>query len=368
MKVLSVCRGAPGLGRVVPSVGLSQTLARTCGAETIFASYAAGYAYLAATGHQVVDLGRPDGLFIDSVAPQALQVLQLAEAHRPNLILVDGEFFLPAALAHLDTPVVYIANPHDLLGPANTFRRVNRLLLAHADAVIISSLNPAQPGRTTVVPNAVCLQVRPIIKEFRPDRRPDASRRVLISMGGGSIGADPAFQKATDDALTTALDAACALVGDGRIDAVTVVLGADGSMPQRAVPDWLTVLDRPVELTSLYRSHDVFMARAGRNATAEALYCGIPTVLLPVTADRHRGSEQASNAAAATAPHIFAVSDWQTSAEVRHALIHATARSTWQRTTGGRGNEDAATFLANLLAGVDDPPALLLEPAERSRT
>jgi len=37
-----------------------------------FASYGAGARFLASLGETVVDLGEPDGLFIDSVAPQAI--------------------------------------------------------------------------------------------------------------------------------------------------------------------------------------------------------------------------------------------------------------------------------------------------------
>ena len=68
----------------------------------------------------------PTSALLDSVSPHALRVVELAEQEAPELVLVDGEFFLPAALAHLGMPVVYLANPHDLTGEPSTFRRVNR--------------------------------------------------------------------------------------------------------------------------------------------------------------------------------------------------------------------------------------------------
>lgn len=359
MKVLSVCRGAPGLGRVAPSLGLSQTLARVHGAHTRFASYAAGYAYLQAIGQDVVDLGPPAGLFIDAVAPQALRVLDLAEADAPDLILIDGEFFLPATLAHLGVPIVYLANPHDLLGPANTFRRVNRLLLGHATAVIISSLSCHTPHEMSdVVLNAQCLQVPPILKEFGVDHRAGAGRpRILVSMGGGSIGADPTFRTATDEALSALLSELELLVNAGAVGTVTVVLGADGRAPTATGGRWLTMVRRPVELTAMYADHDMFVARAGRNVTAEALYCGIPTILIPITTDPHRGCEQASNAEVAEAEHIRSVPNWQATEVLRRALRETAEGAHGSvRRIGRRGNGPAAAVLADLSAPVGDDP------------
>ena len=111
MRLVCVCRGMPGLGRVTPAVGLVQTLARRGEVDVVFATYAAGVGYLRRLGVAVEDLGVPAGLFIDSVAPQALRVLGLVERHRPDAVLVDGEPFLPVTLAGAGVPVVYLANP-----------------------------------------------------------------------------------------------------------------------------------------------------------------------------------------------------------------------------------------------------------------
>ena len=125
MKIVAICRGAPGLGRVTPSLALTQALASTGAGPvtTTYASYGTGARYLTARGEDVVDLGTPDGLFIDPVAPQALQVLRLVDSTRPDLVVIDGEFLLPVTLAHAPMPVVYLANPHDLTGTQNTFRQ-----------------------------------------------------------------------------------------------------------------------------------------------------------------------------------------------------------------------------------------------------
>ena len=367
MKILAVCRGAPGLGRVAPAYALAQTL-RTmpCGVQALFATYGAGRAYLAALGEQVIDLGTPDGLFIDPVGPQALHVLELAEQFTPDLILIDGEFYLPSTLRHLGTATGYLANPHDLLGTPNTFRRVNRLMLGHADAVIVSSLNCAEahelPG---LVVGARCLEVPAIVKDLPLAHRPHAGPpRVLVSMGGGSLRADPRFREATDAALAAILAALAALVAERQVARVTLVAGADLTPPVTRVPRWLTIATHPTELTTLYPDHEVLVVRAGRNATAEARYAGIPTVLVPVTADRHRGGEQLHNAqVAAHSTNIFPLPDRHRADTIQHVLRHALSHAGDQRRPGQRGNEAAAGLLARLRPLVDDPhiprPALM---------
>lgn len=350
VNVVAVCRGAPGLGRVAPSVGLCQTLARTHGAETMFLSYGAGYRFLAATGRRAEDLGAPDGLFVDAVSSQAIRILDIVDAVKPGLVLVDGEFFVVATLAHLAVPVVYIANPHDLLGDENTFRRVNKLMLSHADAVIISSLRCSRPRLLRLRPTARCLVVPALIREFEVPDHPD-QHRILISLGGGSVGAAPGFRLATDSALAAVLTAAGQVVENGNASGVTVVLGADGRMPAGDRPSWLAVKEDPVDLTSLFGTHDVLVTRAGRNTIAEALYCGIPTVLLPVTADPHRGCEQESNAsiAAYASDRVIAVADWQKADSIAGALAWALSVPRRPPSPRRRGNEAAVRFVADIV-------------------
>src|ERR1035438_3278264 len=100
VNILAVCRGAPGLGRVAPALALTAAIAATREVTVTWASYRAGARFLAGLGRDVTDLGSPDGLFIDSVAPQALRVVDLARD--ADLVVIDGEFFLPVTLAHLD--------------------------------------------------------------------------------------------------------------------------------------------------------------------------------------------------------------------------------------------------------------------------
>jgi len=339
VKVLAVCRGAPGLGRVVPSLALTQALTSYGPVTAQFASYQAGVRYLAARGEDVVDLGTPDGLFIDSVSPQALRVTELADLDSPDLVLIDGEFFLPVTLADLDVPVVYLANPHDLIGEPNTFRRVNLLLLTHADAVLIPSLACRRPAlRPDLVPGTPCREVPVITKDIPLSHEPASGPpRVLVSTGGGSLRAHPSFRAATDTALARVLDVLAGQAAAGNIGHVTVVLGADARLTGRwrHPPGWLHVIPGPIEMSGMYVHHELLITRAGRNTAAEAAYCGIPAILLPVTSDPHRGGEQAANAAAlAHLPGIFTASRWADTDALRKTIEQALrlagcASSTW---------------------------------------
>jgi predicted glycosyltransferase len=76
-----------------------------------------------------------------------------------------------------------------------------------------------------------------------------------------------------------------------------VVLGADATVASRWHSQaWLRIATGPVPLAALFCCHDLLITRAGRNTVAEATYCGIPAVVLPVAADPHRAGEQQHNA------------------------------------------------------------------------
>jgi len=190
-------------------------------------------------------------------------------------------------------------------GEPTTFRRVNRLLLAHADAVLISSLSCARPApRPHLVPGTRCLEVPAITKDIPLGHYPcGGPARVLVSTGGGSLGADPGFRAATDTALACVLGVLAEQVTRGRVGKVTVVLGADA----RLAGTW---------------RHP------------------------------HRGSEQASNAAAlAHLPGIFPAREWRDTAALRQALRRALSYARREpRVIGRRGNDSAAAFAAGLVS------------------
>jgi hypothetical protein len=326
MKISAICRGAPGLGRVAPAAALVDSMKDYFDVEARFASYGPGAAYLAGREYAITDLGMPESLFIDAVADQAIAVLNLVESHDPDLVIIDGEFYLPTTLEHLTVPVVYLANPHDLIGPSNTFRRVNRLLLSHADLVIISSLSCLQPlRRDDLVPGVPSIEVPALSKDIADGYcLTGGPPRVLISTGGGSV-KSPALRRATDEAAQSLIDALEPMYVKGLISRVTLVLGADASAPARPLGSaWLNVVNGPIELANLYPIHDLLIARAGRNTIAEAAYCGIQTVLLPIADDRQRGSEQRSNVHDVEhLPNIFPLVDWRD----RDLLAHAVGRA-----------------------------------------
>ena len=230
---------------------------------------------------------------------------------------------------------------------------MNRRLLAYADAVIVSSLGCPQPRlHQRMVAGTPCLEVPAIVKEFPVRHESSRQPRVLVTSGGGSVGADPAFRAATDAAIQQTLDALRALVRAGEVGVATLVLGVDATAPLPSGEPWLRVVDEPVELTGLYAHHEVLVARAGRNVAAEALYCGIPTVLLPIDTDAHRAAEQSANATAAgEAQHVHPVPDWRQSGSLRRAISTALASAARRERRPGRcGNQAAIGFLDQIIA------------------
>ncbi len=133
---------------------------------------------------------------------------------------------------------------------------------------------------------------------------------------------------------------------------VTLVLGVDATPPLPPGEPWLRVIDEPVELTDLYAHHEVLVARAGRNVAAEALYCGIPTVLLPIDTDRNRAAEQSANAAiAARARQVQSVPGWRQPESLRGAICSMLASAArHERRPGQCGNQAAIGFLDQTIA------------------
>ena len=353
MNILAVCRGAPGLGRVAPALALTQTLAASGEARGSFASHGAGARFLAGLGHDVTDLGSPDGLFIDSVAPQALHVLDLARD--ADLVLIDGEFFLPVTLAHLGVPVAYLANPHDLDGPPNAFRRVNRLLLGYCDAVIISSLACTEPApRSDLVPGTRCLEVPALCQDIPRGYEPPAGPpRVLVTTGGGSLAAPAARRdrpgtRARLDVLAP-LAALARSAASWSCPARTPQCPADG--PGRLLAPGRHRAGTPHRPAPL---HHLLITRAGRNTLAEAACCGIPTVVLPVTADPHRAGEQHANAAAvAHLPGMFTPRDWRDRDALLGTVLRALeAAALGTRSTRRPGNAAAAALACELVSAI----------------
>jgi UDP:flavonoid glycosyltransferase YjiC (YdhE family) len=181
---------------------------------------------------------------------------------------------------------------------------------------------------------------------------------VLVTTGGGSL-RSPGLRAETDQALGLVLEVLAPLAAQGVISTVLVVPGADATVPGRRPGDgsWLQVASGPVPLAALYPCHDLLITRAGRNTLAEAAYCGIPTVALPVTADPHRAGEQHDNAAAvAHLPGMFTPRDWHDRDALLGTVLQAlevAARAT--RSTGRRGNAAAAAFACGLVPGTRLP-------------
>ena len=178
--------------------------------------------------------------------------------------------------------------------------------------------------------------------------------RVLVTTGGGSLGS-PELRAETDLALKRVLDLLACLAAQGKVSTVLVVPGEDATVPSRRPGDsaWLRVASGPVPLTDLYARHDLLITRAGRNTLAEAACCGIPTVVLPITADPYRADEHHDNVGAvASLPGMFTPWDWHDLDALLDSVqraLEGAARGV--RSARRRGNAAAAAFACRLLPG-----------------
>jgi hypothetical protein len=126
-----------------------------------------------------------------------------------------------------------------------------------------------------------------------------------------------------------------------------------GSTFRQMTRPWPRTGQDPVPLTGLFCCHDLLITRAGWNTLAEAAYCGIPAVVLPVAADSHRSGEQQHNAVTvAGLPSMFPLRDWHDRDGLRDIVLRALeVAMRGVRITGRRGNGSAAAFVCGLICG-----------------
>ena len=297
-RIAWICRGAPGLGRVTPSVALERTCPISPRPASIFLSYLVGARHLRALGHECIDLGPPSGHAVDPLGSQGEIVVRELRRTAPALVVIDGEPQLIPLVRALGLPVAVLANPHDLFGEQNHFRLTTCALADLADVVLVGALEPSRfPSRDNGTMPRVHITspaVKPVVRQAGSSlRRP----RVLVTLGGGSVNGGARFQETTNRVSTRILEALCAL-DSGALGSVTYAPGHDGP----AVVPWsehVEVLNRHYDLVDRIASSDVVITRGGRNTIAESLSAGVGLIVVPLHDDPLRGSEQLANAEAA---------------------------------------------------------------------
>jgi len=210
MRVAFLCRGYPGLGKVVGALGLAQGLGRRRpAAEALFFSYYQGRDFLASQGLPVVDLleGAPDLRPGEFLAPFGLATRRLAEEledFAPDLVVNDGEpYLVPVTREVLGRPTLVLAHPLDLENPRSTRLAVGlfRHYYARADRVLVHGLRAVPEAALDLGGRAgAALPLPTIVRDdlahgLAPP--PAADAPLVAVLGGGVRNASEAFRAGT---------------------------------------------------------------------------------------------------------------------------------------------------------------------------
>lgn len=304
-KLLLVCRGWPGLGRVIQSYCLFELVrALRPTSQGEFYSSGPGLAWLEEQEVLVKDLPTvPQQLSTMSYLLQApaVRLFQSIQKDPPSAIVVDGEpLIVPVLRTFYQGPIVAMLNPAEVIGRDEARAAAFLTFVETADAIICSALDAA-PGCTRWPHAKVpAFELAPLVRhEFLAakgaqtsgTRRRANPPRVVVVLGGGSMN-DRAMQFATAEIASGIVAAAHALE-----NVQFSVFSLDPS-----IQEMLGTRPRNIELHSSDRCAKdiceaaVVVARAGRNTTAEILAVGVPTILIPSDTRNLRGREQRRNA------------------------------------------------------------------------
>lgn len=293
-------RGAPGLGRVMPSVSLAQ-LCRQHAPDvdiTFFTSRPViplvRRLLPARVGEFDFDSQQDPTTALFELRPVESLVLE-ASRRRPEVVVIDGyPALIPVLRSVLGCLVVALANAHDLENPAYPAARRALMEGYHAAAhlVIVGELRvgweigESRAGWTLRLPALVRQEV---VRAMSQSQAGGAGGVVAV-MGGGCRGA-PDMEELVLGVLAR-LDSLASLQPRPRWRAF---LGPSSGFDTSRWPHLDTASDGSGCLGAMIDS-EVMVARSGRNTLAEACALGLATVAItPVGADA-RSREQVSQA------------------------------------------------------------------------
>ena len=194
--VLFLVRGAPGLGRVSPSIALHREWAGSDRSTYRFVSYLTGSWYLRSMGYPNEEIEPPSEYFIDPLSTSGKRCITVADDLSPELIVIDGEPYMAMILSMLGHRVIYLANPYDLAGHSDAFNLIHRGCLAGVAMVLVPTLEWAKFAEelsslknVTVIPPLV--RTPSVLKSARVLSE---DLRVLVTVGGGSVRAGSEMQ------------------------------------------------------------------------------------------------------------------------------------------------------------------------------
>jgi hypothetical protein len=298
-RAVFICRGAPGLGRVSPSIALYQNLCDAGLEQYSFVSYAAGNWFLSGQQLKCAEIETPLGNFVEPISEGFEKCVRILEEIDPDIVIVDGEPYLLLALNGLGYKTLYLANPHDIFGEQNHFKRMNAQFIKFADQVIVPSLSWEKMKHLSGKGITV---TAPLVKRAAHDQpgicfTPSASPHIIVSLGGGVAKSGDTFRHLTESILRLSLPAIGKLCDAGVIGQATVLLGYDSEikdcMPTHPL---IRLVSEAIGLVDILPVADLVVTRGGRNTIAELIYYKKRGLVIALSEDPLRGIEQVSNA------------------------------------------------------------------------
>ncbi len=368
-RVAFICRGYPGLGKVMGAVALEAMLREsTPGLESLFLSYERGVAYLRNAGANVIDLfeGLPPlapNSFCTPFGPETSRAMTALAAFAPTLVVNDGEPYLVELTSELlGVPTVVLAHPLDLHNPGNAPLAVSlfRHFYARAHCVIAHGIERLPHGTTMLGGRAgrvleVNTLVRPAVLRAKNHSGGLALTAVL---GGGSQNTSDHFRAGTLQLGTWVLRACAALeLTSAKLFVSDPSLAAELPAPGPGV----TIVPDAADVATDLAGADVVVGRAGRNLVSEFVALRKRGVVVPIngTAFRTSGQEAAAEEAVRANPNlrVARLSEGYDAFEqtLRELNSQAVKPVSWEP-----GNEAAASVLRRLLRG-DAPETALAE-------
>ncbi|HPQ72069.1 MAG TPA: glycosyltransferase [bacterium] len=298
MRVATILRGFPGLGRVVAGVEVTSVLRRLHNAQTRIYSYLNGWEYLKYFHEH--DCYRVDDqniscIGIIPVSPGGEALLGEVCHWRPDVIVCDGEPLLVRSfrLTCPSATIIVLLNPFDVYNPINPFS--SQLFFndcySNADIAIVHGLTSVKDTFGFSHFHSIPTIVRSEILSLR--KNGEDRDHVVCILGGGSNTTDPQF---AESSLKAALKCADVVLST-RSEPLHIFCGSNDISRhlQKSIDDErLRIYGQIASAKELYARTKIAVARGGRNTLSEILYLGLPALAFATSAF-YRGNEQSEN-------------------------------------------------------------------------
>ena len=145
MKACFICRGYPGLGKVVGAVALNAMLKQTYRNQyqSLFLTYYSGYEFLKSENYNVVNvlsnnLQIARNSFCTPFGLETQNCVNAILAFQPDVIINDGEpYLIEVTQDILKIPTIVLAHPADLGSPANSKSAIDLFRYYYSKATLV---------------------------------------------------------------------------------------------------------------------------------------------------------------------------------------------------------------------------------------